>query len=89
MLSKLSSSVYAFGSKNHFLYPGYLTSSFVFSKCSYSNNAEHLAHHKPAWVPFYNAKYGNFVQEAPVLENQYVDNVFMQKFLKTQLPREV
>lgn len=55
----------------------------------YSRNSEHIAHAKPSWVPFFNAKYGNFVQDPPRIENQYIGNAFMQNYLQVHLPSEV
>ena len=44
---------------------------------------------KPDWIPFSRPKYGNFTQEMPKLENQFVGDAFLQKYLRRVLPKEV
>lgn len=60
------------------------------SSCRYSvsNRLNQLAS-KPNWVPFYKAKYGNHVLDAPILDNQYVGNAFLKNYLKCHIPPEV
>src|SRR5699024_5040197 len=56
----------------------------------FSNNPElNSVNVKPNWVPFYKAKYGNYVFEPPILDNQYTGNAFMQNFVKNNIPPEV
>ena len=44
---------------------------------------------KPKWIPFCRPKYGQFTQEVPKYENQFLSDSFLQKYLQRNLPKEV
>lgn len=56
---------------------------------SYSSREAQPADAKPSWVPFGRARYGNFAQEPPTLDNQYTTDAFLRAYIQNQIPKEV
>lgn len=69
-------------------------SIFLDGHASLSNVSNHLQYtnpltDKPDWIPFNQAKYGEFNQEEPVLGNQFTEDALLQRYLKRNIPSEV
>lgn len=53
------------------------------------DNVRNSINVKPNWLPFYGAKYGNFNQNAPILPNQFKENLFLRNYLCHHFTKEV
>lgn len=53
------------------------------------NESQADSNEKPSWVAFRPAKYGNFQQDKPVIENQFTGDAFLQRYLSRVMPRDV
>lgn len=55
----------------------------------YIDSVRNSINTRPNWLPFYGAKYGNFKQEAPILPNQFKENLFLRNYLCQHFTKEV
>ncbi|RWS05252.1 putative acyl-CoA dehydrogenase AidB-like protein, partial [Dinothrombium tinctorium] len=44
---------------------------------------------KPSWIPFSKAKFGEFIQQKPSLNNAFTDDGFVQRLIRHYLPKNV